>query len=90
MIIVIYWNSHTQKGQIENIQSKGSANYYVTSYSHEYADFGRIAVYNWFRSGSFVESEYYTYNNLRSIYEIRYYKDSTLKTFKIYDIYAVD
>ncbi|MBI9030522.1 hypothetical protein JEZ13_00765, partial [bacterium] len=55
--------TYNDKDQIENIQFKEYGGSYVTRFSYEYDDFGRIAVYNTFESGSIVASEYYTYNS---------------------------
>ena len=55
--------TYNDRDQIENIQFKESGGSFVTRFSYEYDDFGRIAVYNTFESGSIVASEYYTYDS---------------------------
>ncbi|MDY0138750.1 MAG: RHS repeat-associated core domain-containing protein, partial [Candidatus Izemoplasmatales bacterium] len=55
--------TYNDKDQIENIQFKESGGSFVTRFSYEYDDFGRIAVYNLFENGSIVASEYYTYDS---------------------------
>jgi RHS repeat-associated protein len=55
--------TYNDRDQIENIQFKESGGSFVTRFSYEYDDFGRIAVYNTFENGSIVGSEYYTYDS---------------------------
>lgn len=55
--------TYNDRDQIENIQFKESGGSFVTRFSYEYDDLGRIAVYNTFENGTIAGSEYYTYDS---------------------------